>query len=88
MFEPISESNHEKNKKEDKQTFGVIAAKLNDLHEAFSYPITSLPLSIASPDSSLSQPDKAGFRNFIMKSSNSISSYFAQAAKWIIDGMD
>ena len=48
-------------KKEDKQAFGVIAAKPTDLHEAFSYRITSLPLSIASPDSNLFQSGKAGF---------------------------
>ena len=46
------------------QVFGVTAAKPTDLHKAFSYPITSLPLSIASPDSSLYQSDKAGFRNY------------------------
>ena len=63
------------------QEFGVIAAKPTDLHEAFSYPITSLPLSIASPDSNLHQSDKAGFRNYIMKSSNSVSSSFPQNAK-------
>ena len=78
--------NRQKNK-EDKQTFGVIAAKLNDLHEAFSYPSTSLPLSIGSPYFSSSQSDKVNFRNYIMKSSNPISSSFAQIAKWIIDGM-
>ena len=57
------------------QAFGVTAAKPTDLHEAFSYPTTSLPLSIASPNSSLYQSEKAGFRN-IMKSSNSVSSSF------------
>ena len=61
--------------------FGVIAAKPTDLHEAFSYPITSLPLSIASPASSLYQFDRAGFRNYVMKSSNSVSSSFLQNAK-------
>ena len=73
--------------KEDKQAFGVITAKPADLHEAFSYTVTSLPLCIASPDSSLYQSDKAGLRNYIMKSSNSFSSSFPQIAKWIIDGM-
>ena len=66
IFQPISKSNiktsNEKetprNKKE-KQTFGVIAEKPNDLHEA------SLPLSIASPNSSLYQSDKAEFRYYI-----------------------
>ena len=61
--------------------FGVTAAKLTDLYKAFSYPITSLPLSIASSDSSLYQSDKAGFRSYIMKSSNSVPSPFPQNVK-------
>ena len=73
--------------KEAKQAFGVIAAKSVDLHEGFSYPITSLPLSIVSTDSSLYQSDKASFRNYIMKSSDSVSSSLPQIAKWTIDGM-
>ena len=44
----------------------LLRQKPTDLHEAFSYPITSLPISIASPDSSLYQSDKAGFRNHII----------------------
>ena len=62
IFRPISKSNiktcnemkkiSKKNKIEDKQAFSVIAAKPTDLHEAFPYPITSLPLSTASPDHS------------------------------------
>ena len=46
------------------QEFGVLHEA--NLHEAFSYPITSLPICIASPDSSLYQSDKAGFRNYII----------------------
>ena len=46
-----------------------------------------MPVSIALPDSSLYQPDKAGFRNYIMKSSKSVSSFFPHIAKWFIDGM-
>ena len=68
--------------KEDKQALGIIAAKPADLHEAFSYPVTSLSLSIACPDYSLYQSDKAGFRNYIMKLANSISFSFLQIAKW------
>ena len=100
IFEPISKSNiktsNEKKKprkkiiavlKEGKQALGVIAAKPTHLHEIFLCCITSLPLSISSPDSSLYQSDKASFRNYIMKSSISVSSSFTQIANWIIDGM-
>ena len=67
--------------------FNIIAAKSTDLHEIFSYPIISLPLIIASPDSSLYQSDKGTFRSYIMKSLNSVSSSFPQDAKSIIDRM-
>ena len=94
IFESISKSyikpnNEKKNPDEnnvssekDKQALGVIAAKPADLHEAFSYPVTSLSLSIACPDYSLYQSDKAGFRNYIMTLANSISFSFLQIAKW------
>ena len=62
--------------KEYKQAFDVIAAKPTDLHEAFLCPNTSLALRIASPDVSLCQSDKVEFRNYIMKSSISASSFF------------
>ena len=100
IFDPIKKSNIKTNiekkrktnkvisvLKEDKQAFGIIAGKPTNLQEAFSYPITSLPLSIAFPDSSLYQGDKAGFRNFIMKNSNSVSCCFPTNSKWIYDGM-
>ena len=73
IFNPISNSNIKTTnemKKCPKNNFisergqiGVwcYCSKASDLHEAISHPITSLPLSIASLDSSLYQSDKAGF---------------------------
>ena len=81
IFEPISKSNDQNSNKKDKQVFGVLAAKPADLHETFSYPITSLPLSIVSPDFILYQSDKADFTNYIMKSSNSVSSSYSPDCK-------
>ena len=52
---------------EDYQAFGLIVAKSVSMEEAFAYPITSVPLSIAEPDSKLRQSDKASFRNYFMK---------------------
>ena len=99
IFEPISKSNiktsNEKKKlqkndfrSEGRQTgISCYCNKTKWFTWSFSYPITSLPLSIAFPDSSLYQSDKAGSRNYIMKSSNSVSSSFPQIPKWINDGM-
>ena len=49
--------------KEYNQVFGIIAGKPTNLKEVILYPITSLPLNIASSSSSLSQEDKGGFRS-------------------------
>ena len=49
--------------------------------------ITSLPLSIATPDSGLFQTDKAGFQNLILKQSDAVRKDYPKNAKWIIDGM-
>ena len=73
--------------KEDRQAFGLLIAKSAKLEEAFQHPITSLPLSIATPKAELYQSDKAGFRNFIIQESDSSSTIHPLNAKWIIDGM-
>ena len=49
--------------KEDTQAFGVICAKAVSLEEAFDFPITSIPFSLAYPEGSLRQSDKSHFRN-------------------------
>ncbi len=36
--------------KEDRQAFGLLVAKATSLEEAFSFPITTLPLSISNLD--------------------------------------
>ena len=59
--------------KEDCQAFGTIVAKSLSLKEAFCYPITSISLSVASPDGVLRQSEKASFRNFLIEKSNATS---------------
>ena len=39
--------------KEERQAFGLLAAKAMNLRDALKYPITSVPLAIANPDSSV-----------------------------------
>ena len=56
--------------KEDRQAFGMIIAKATSLGEAFQYPITSVPLSLATPDATLRQSDKAALRNFLISESD------------------
>ena len=57
--------------KEDCQAFGTIVSKSLTLEEAFQYPITSVPLSVASPDGHLRQSEKASLRNFLIEESGS-----------------
>ncbi len=49
--------------KKDCQAFGLILAKAISLEDAFCFPITSVPLALATPDGSLRQSDKASLRN-------------------------
>ena len=56
--------------KEDVQAFGLLVEKAVSLEEAFSYPITSLPLSIAHSDGTLRQGNKSIFRNLLIKIRN------------------
>ncbi len=44
--------------KEDRQAFGLLVAKALTLEEAFTYPITSVPLSIATQRASLGSQTK------------------------------
>ena len=73
--------------KEDCQAFGTIVAKSLSLKEAFRYPITSIPLSVAFPDGVLRQSEKASFRNFLIEKSNATSKIMPKKAAWLVDGM-
>ena len=55
---------------EDRQAFGVLLSKGVDLNYAFQYPITSLPLSIATPDGNLRDGSKSVLRNYIIDNAN------------------
>ena len=62
--------------------------KAISLEEAFSYPITSLPLSIAHPDGTVRQGNKSNFRNQLIKDCLSSKSEIPpMAARWIYDDM-
>ena len=45
--------------KEDAQAFGLLVEKAVSLDEAFQYPITTFPLSLAYPEGNLRQGNKA-----------------------------
>ena len=72
--------------KEDRQAFGLIIAKAISLEEAFEYPITSVPLSLATPDATLRQSDKASLRNFLINDSGSFTGQLPKNEHWL-DGM-
>ena len=55
--------------------------------EAFSYPITSLPLSVATPDGELRQSDKASLRNYLKDEANAVTKDLPKCAAWFIDGL-
>ena len=49
--------------------------------EAFSYPITSLPLSVVTPDGKLRQSDKASLRNYLKDEANAVTKDLPQSAQ-------
>ena len=73
--------------KEDKQAFGLLVGKSTSLTEAHSYPLTSVPLALASPDGDLRQSAEASLRNHLMDATNAVEDDALLKATWIIDGM-
>ena len=74
--------------KEDRQAFGLLAAKAMNLTDALRYPITSVPLAIADPDSSLKfSENKSELRNTLMRMSGASTDKIIKHCSWFIDGM-
>ena len=73
--------------KEDRQAFGLIIAKAASLDEAFSYPITSVPLSVATPEGTLRQSDKASLRNFLITDSDASTEITPKNCISLVDGL-
>ena len=66
---------------EEKKAFGMMVSKCESKEEMFSYPMTSLPLSIANPDGSLYSLDKAKFRDNLI--GDNYSTEPGMGAAWI-----
>ena len=73
--------------KEDCQAFGLLVSKAVSLEEAFCFPITTFPLSIATPEGTLRQSDKSSLRKFLIAQSKSPTTNIPKNAAWFIDGM-
>ena len=73
--------------KEDRQAFMALAGKARSPREAHSYPLTTIPLAVPSPDSDLRQGCKAALQNFlIQESAIEVQTPFSKVAR-IIDGI-
>ena len=73
--------------KEDCQAFGIVISRALSREEGFKYPITSVPLSVATPDGDFRQSDKASLRHCLIEQSNSTTRDIPQKASWLIDGL-
>ena len=73
--------------KEDRQAFGVLIGKVTNESESLRYPLTSVPLALATPDRDLRQGSKAVLRNFLMEDSNCTADHPSVATDWFVDGM-
>ena len=85
FFDPIKKSNLDTgikrkpwaNKasaiKENRQAFRIVLSQNIDLQEALQYPLTTFPLSLATPEGNLRQRNnKALLRNFLITEANAI----------------
>ena len=70
--------------KEDRHAFGVM---LEEEKYPFWYPVTSVQLSLAFPDSTLRQSPKHHFRNYLTDGRKACESTKLNDARWIIDTM-
>ena len=59
--------------KEDRQAFGLLVGKVTTHQEVNSYPLTTVPLALATPDRDLRQGSKAALSNYLIEESNSIT---------------
>ena len=73
--------------KEDGQAFGDLLSKSIDIEEAMHYPLTSVPLAIATPEGTLRPAPKHVLHNFIIEQSEAVMHQCPQYARWLIDGM-
>jgi hypothetical protein len=55
--------------KEDRQAFGVLVGKATSPEDAHSYPLTTVPLALATPEMDLRQGSKAVLRNYLIEES-------------------
>ena len=73
--------------KQDRQAFWTLLSESVSLLAAFQYPLTPLPLFIATPEGSIRQAPKHTFRNFLIEESKSLTKVLPTNARWLIDGM-
>ena len=73
--------------KQDRQAFRSLLSKSVSLEEAFKYPVTSLPLSIATGEVELRQSGKSILINYLIDESQSALCVSPTNCRWIIDGM-
>jgi len=73
--------------KEDRQAFGLLLEKGIDLQQSFQFPLTTFPLSLATPDGNLRQGQKSLLRNYMIDQANAVNDKPSQTARWLFDGM-
>ena len=73
--------------KGDLLAVGLIISKSINLETAFLYPITSLPLAIAEPDSTLRSSAKSVLRNFLIDESGALVTNAPKHCDWLVDRM-
>ena len=74
--------------REDKQAFGLLAAKEISSEEVYSYPLTTCPFALLSdPSDKLQQSQQAPFKSYLISEFISTRKEVPTDADWIYDGM-
>ena len=74
--------------REDKQAFGLLAAKEISSEEVYSYPLTTCPFALLSdPSDKLQQSQQAPFKSYLIREFKSTRKEVPTDADWIYDDM-
>ena len=65
----------------------MLVGKVTTSEEAHSYPLTTVPLALATPERDLRQGSKAPPRNYVIEEASSITEELPTRGNRLIDGM-
>lgn len=72
---------------QERQACGTLDSECSFKEEAFAFPMTDDPLTIATPDGTLWHGCRSILRNTLFEESNALTDTTLTNARWLVDGM-